>query len=132
MSQYVTLNLRTDIYNEIIDDLIEYCSNLNNYWEMESAVHIIDLLNDEYQKDIAKQNEEFKQWEKYEELFVERFKDEKFHDKEDELNEKAIYEYKNFNKVNNVLEDFKEGGTLDILDTKQQFFLVLDILNAMK
>lgn len=119
MSQYINLTLHTHVYDQIIEDLMEYCSNLNDFWDMQDAVHVIDILEELYHEDMVKQNKESQQWMEYEELFNERFED------------GNIDEYMNFNKVNKVLEDYKEGGTLDILDSKQQFFLVLDLLNAM-
>ena len=131
MSQYITLTMRTDIFDEIITDLRSYCSNLDNYYDMESAVHLIDFLFDEYFRSMEEQDREFKEWEKYEELFLEHFKNEDYLDNDGKINEQGVYEYKNFNKVNKVLKDYKEGGTLDILDEKQQFFLVLDLLNAI-
>lgn len=132
MSQYITLSMRIDTFDEIINALRSYCSNLDNYYDMESVVHLIDYLFEEYFKSMEEQDREFKQWQEYEELFLEHFKNEDFLDDDGKINEKGVYEYKNFNKVNKVLEDYKEGGTLDILDEKQQFFLVLDLLNAMK
>ena len=97
-----------------------YCSSLNDYWDMQDVVHVIDALEEMYNEDMVKQNKESQQWMEYEELFNERFED------------GNIDEYRNFNKVNKVLEDYKIGGCLDILDEKQQFFLVLDLLNAIK
>ena len=132
MSSYVTLTMRVDLFDEIINGLREYCTQLENYYDMESVVHLIDYLFEEYFKSMEKQEKEYKEYEKYENLFLERFKNEDFLDDDGKINEKGMYEYKNFNKVNKVLEDYKEGGTLDILDEKQQFFLVLDILNAME
>lgn len=131
MSQYVTLNLRIDLFDEIINGLREYSTQLDNYYDMESVVHLIDYLFEEYFKSMEEQDKQFKEWQEYEELFLERFKDGEFLDNDGKINEKGVYEYKNFNKVNKVLEDYKEGGNLDILDEKQQFFLVLNILNAM-
>ena len=122
MSQYVTLTLHTHDYDQIIEALMAYCSNLNDYWDMQDAVHLIDTLEEIYHEDIGKQSKESQQWMEYEELFNEYFEDGNI----------DMDEYRNFNKVNEVLEDYKEGGCLDILDSKQQFFLVLDLLNAMK
>lgn len=132
MSSYVTLSMRTDTFDGILNNLRSYCSYLDEYYEIEDVVHTIDFLYEEYFKSTEKQDKEYKEWEKYEKLFLERFKNEDFLDDDGKINEKGMYEYKNFNKVNKVLEDYKEGGTLDILDEKQQFFLVLDILNAME
>ena len=131
MTSYVTLNLRIDLFDEIINGLREYCTQLDNYYDMESVVHLIDLLFEEYFKSMEKQDKQFKEWQEYETLFLEHFKNEDYLDNDGRINEKGVYEYKNFNRVNKVLEDYKEGGSLDILDEKQQFFLVLDLLNAM-
>ena len=127
MGQYVTLTMRTDMYREIIDDLISYCSNLDNFFEMQDAVHLIDALEDEYNESMNKQSISFEKWQEYEKLFQERFKD-----NDGNLDDVQINEYKNFHKVNQVLEDYKENGALIILDTKKQFFLVLDLINAME
>ena len=132
MSQYITLSMRIDTFDEIINGLRLYCTQLDNYYDMESVVHLIDYLFEEYFKSMEEQDREYKEWQEYEKLFLERFENPEFRDDDGNINERGVYEYKNFNKVNKVLEDYKEGGTLDILDEKQQFFLVLDILNAMK
>ena len=130
MSQYITLSMRIDTFDEMINDLREYCSNLDNYYDMESCVHLIDFLFEEYFKSMEEQDKELKEWQEYEELFLEHFENEDYLDNDGRINEKGVYEYKNFNKVNKVLEDYKEGGSLDILDSKQQFFLVLDLINV--
>lgn len=131
MSQYVTLTMRTDTFDGLITKLRLYCGYLDEYYEMEDIVHLIDYLFEEYFKSMEEQEKEFKEWQEYENLFLERFKNEDFLDDDGKINEEGMYEYKNFSKVNKVLEDYKEGGSLDILDDKQQFFVVLDILNAM-
>lgn len=132
MSSYVTLTMRVDLFDEIINGLREYCTQLENYYDMESCVHLIDYLFEEYFKSMEEQDKEYKEWHEYEKLFLERFENPEFRNNDGNINERGIYEYRNFNKVNKVLEDYKESGTLDFLDEKQQFFLVLDILNAME
>ena len=130
MSSYVTLSMRIELFDEIINGLRSYCTQLDNYYDMESVVHLIDYLFEEYFKSMEEQDKEFKEWQEYEELFLEHFENEDYLDNDGKINEKGVYEYKNFNKVNKVLEDYKEGGTLNILDEKQQFFLVLDLINV--
>ena len=123
MSSYVTLTLNTHVYDQIIEALMAYCSDLDGYWDMQDAVHLIDYLREEYDDNMGKQNKESQQWMKYEELFKGYFED-------GNIDNFGMGEYMKFHKVNKVLEDYKEGGTLDILDEKQQFFLVLDLLNV--
>lgn len=132
MGSYITLSMRTEVFNEIIDDLMLYVTQLKDYYDIESCIHLIDFLHEEYEHDMNKQNREYMNWQKYEKLFQERFENGEFCDDEGGINEKGMYEYKNFNKINKVLEDFKYGGTLDIMDTEQQFFLVLDLINVMR
>lgn len=131
MSSYVTLTMRVDLFDEIINGLREYCTQLDNYYDMESVVHLIDYLFEEYFRSMEEQDKEFKEWQEYENLFLERFENPEFRDNDGNINERGVYEYKNFNKVNKVLKDYQEGGSLDILDEKQTFFLVLDLLNAI-
>ena len=131
MSNYVTLSMSTEEYREIIDALMSYVTGLDNYYSIEDIIHLIDALEGEYEYDMAKQNMEYKKFNEYEELFNERFNDENFKDKDGHINEKGMKEYKNFYEINQVLEDYKEGGVLDILDTKQQFCLIFDLINAM-
>lgn len=131
MSQYITLTMRIDTFDGLMNNLRSYCSNLDEYYEIEDTVHLIDYLYEEYFKSMEKQDKEYKEWQEYEELFLEHFKNEDYLDNDGKINEKGVYEYKNFNKVNNVLNDFKEGGALDILDEKRQFILVLRILDIL-
>lgn len=119
MGNYVTLTMTTDMYREIIDDLIEYCSNLNNYWSMEDAVHLIDALEEEYNEDMGKQNKEFIKYQEYERLFAER---------NDDFD---VDEYENFKKINKIFEKYIEDDIISILDEKKQFYLILDILNTI-
>ena len=130
MSQYITLTMRTDTFDGLMNNLRSYCSNLDEYYEIEDTVHLIDYLYEEYFRSMEEQDKEYKEWQEYEELFLEHFENEDYLDNDGRINEKGVYEYKNFNKVNKVLEDYKEGGSLDILDSKQQFFLVLNLINV--
>lgn len=132
MSSYVTLTIRTDIFDELINDLRTYCTQLDNYYDIESGIHLIDFLYDEYFKSKEEEDREYKEWQEYEKLFLERFENPEFRDNDGNINMDGIYKYKNFHKVNKVLKEYKDGGALDILDSKQQFFLVLSILDVME
>ena len=131
MSSYVTLSMRTDTFDGILNNLRAYCSYLDEYYEIEDVVHTIDFLYEEYFKSKEEEDKVYREWQEYEKLFLERFENEDYLDNDGKINERGVYEYKNFNKVNKVLEDYKEGGTLNILDEKQQFFLVLSILDVL-
>ena len=126
MSSYVTLTMSTQEYHDIINALMSYVTSLDNYYDIEDIIHLIDALEGMYQYDMTKQNKEFKKYQEYEKLFEERFKN-----NDGKLTDAQINEYTKFGKVNQVLEDYKEGGVMDVLDDEQQFFLVLDLINIM-
>ena len=60
MSQYVTLTLNENVVQEIIDDLELYCKDLDNYYEIEETVHLIDYLNKEIDSYHYEQNKIWK------------------------------------------------------------------------
>ncbi len=56
MSQYVTLTLNYNTINKITEYLEEYCERLDNYYDIEEVVHLIDFLNEEIDDYHAQQN----------------------------------------------------------------------------
>ena len=121
MGQYVTLFMSVTMYRSIIDALMEYTTNLEEFFEIEDAIHLIDALEEEYSEDMAKQNKEFIQWQNRQKLFEEKFKD-----------GEGIFEQMNYYKVNNIIEKYKEEEELTIEDEEEQFNLILDILEVFK
>ena len=103
MSQYINISMRTDTFDQILNNLRSYCSNLNEYYEIEDTVHLIDFLFEEYFKSKEEEDKEFKEWQEYEELFLERFENPEFRDDDGNINQEGMYEYKNFNKVNKCI-----------------------------
>lgn len=121
MSQHVTLFMSVNMYRNIIDALMEYTANLDEFFEIEDAVHLIDALEDEYNADMAKQNKEFIQWQNRQKLFREKFK----------IGE-GKFEQMNYNKIDNIIEKYKEEEELIIESEEEQFNLILDILDVFK
>lgn len=85
MSQYVTLTLNENVVQEIIDDLELYCKDLDNYYEIEETVHLIDYLNKEIDSYHYEQNKIWKFINENEERY--EIKDDTIYDK---LNDETL------------------------------------------
>lgn len=85
MSQYVTLTLKENVVQEIIDDLELYCKDLDNYYEIEETVHLIDYLNEEMDSYHNEQNKIWKFINENEERY--EIKDDTIYDK---LNDETL------------------------------------------
>lgn len=79
MSRYVTLTLNENVVQEIIDDLELYCKDLDNYYEIEETVHLIDCLNEEINSYHNEQNKIWKFINENEERY--EIKDDTIYDK---------------------------------------------------
>ena len=121
MGQYVNIYMSVTMYRNIIDALMEYTTNLEEFFEIEDAIHLIDALEEEYSEDMAKQNKEYLQWQNRQKLFKEKFK-----------TGEGIFEQMNYYKINNIIEKYKEEEELTIESEEEQFNLILDILEVFK
>ena len=121
MGQYVNIYMSVTMYRNIIDALMEYTTNLEEFFEIEDAIHMIDALEELYSEDMGKQNKGFIQWQNRQKLFKEKFKD-----------GEGIFEQMNYYKINNIIEKYKEEEELTIEDEEEQFNLILDILEVFK
>ena len=121
MGQYVSLYISVSTYRSIIDALMEYTEKLNEFFEIEDAIHLIDALEEEYSEYMAKENKNFLQWQNRQKLFREKFKD-----------GEGKFEQMNYYKVNNIIEKYKEEDELSMPDEEEQFNMILDILELFK
>ena len=124
MGQYITLTIKSNVYQNIIDGLMEYCSNLNEYFEIEEAVHLIDALEDERMEDSAKRQKEFEKYQEYQKLFIEY--------RNGKVGKEELLKYRDFNRINDIIEKTMEDGAITFLDEKQRFMFIMDILDKLK
>ena len=68
MSYYTTLTLSEYNFNNIIDALEEVTTTKKDFYEIVELVHLIDLLNEEYEADAARQNKDIQDSFRYQEL----------------------------------------------------------------
>ena len=121
MGQYVNIYMSVTMYRSIIDALMEYTEKLDEFFEIEDAIHMIDALEELYSEDMGKQNKGFIQWQNRQKLFKEKFK-----------TGEGIFEQMNYYKVNNIIEKYKDEEELSIEGEEEQFNLILDILEVFK
>lgn len=121
MGQYVNIYMSVNMYRSIIDALMEYTEKLDEFFEIEDAIHMIDALEELYSEDMGKQNKGFIQWQNRQKLFKEKFK-----------TGEGIFEQMNYYKINNIIEKYKEEEELSIEGEEEQFNLILDILEVFK
>lgn len=121
MGQYVNIYMSVTMYRSIIDALMEYTEKLDEFFEIEDAIHMIDALEELYSEDMGKQNKGFIQWQNRQKLFKEKFK-----------TGEGIFEQMNYYKINNIIEKYKEEEELSIEGEEEQFNLILDILEVFK
>lgn len=115
MSYYVTLYVSKNVYNEILDAIIDAVHTKDNYYEISDLVHLLDHLEDLYQEDAGKQNKDFLRWQKYEELF--------------DAKESLHPEY--FSKIDDILDEYADNplSTIEI-DERDRFHLIHQIIDV--
>ena len=113
MTEYVNLEMSLTTYNKILDFLVLSAKYLDNYYTMSELVHLIDYIEDTYQKDKSKLDLQFKRTLKYDELF----------------GIKELYHYKYFYKVEEILDKYINS---EDISEKNKFYLVCELMDFLK
>ena len=117
MSQYVNLDMNYTTYSRLCDAVMEAASHAEGFFEIQEMVHLLDFLEDEYERDLSKQNEDIKTWKMHEELFRNK---EKYH-----------LEY--FHRVKKVFDDNIERGLLEWnISEQDKFHLICELIDVFK
>ena len=77
-------------YSQLCDAVMEATTHAEDFYEIQELVHLLDFLEEEYQRDLAKQNLDYETWKLHEELF----------------RNKEIYHREYFFRVVEVFEDY--------------------------
>lgn len=119
MSQYVTLEMNYSTYNNLLDWLIlEASKNINSYDEMDELVHLVNFLEEEYERDCGRRNKEYHRWIEIESLFEDKYEDAKY--------------YLNYTKVDNILKEYEEDDSLEIkISDRDKFHMICEIIDAL-
>ena len=68
MSYYTTITLSEYSFNNLIDALEEVTTTKEDFYDIAELVHLIDLLNEEYDEDAARQNKAMQNSLRYQEF----------------------------------------------------------------
>lgn len=117
MSQYVNLEMTYSTYSEICDAVERAATNAKDFDEISEWIHLSDFLEDEYERDRAKQNSDYKTWKLHEELF----------------RNKEIYHHQYFHNVKSVFDDYDDRGLLEWdISEQDKFHLICDLIDVFK
>ena len=117
MSHYVNLEMSYTTYLRLYEAVEEATMHAKDFDETQERVHLVEYLEDEYQRDSAKQNREFQNWLAHEELFK----------------NKKCYHDEYFYDVESVFEDYIDKKMLkwDISE-KDKFHLICELIDVFK
>lgn len=66
MSQYVNLEMSYNTYYKLCDAVEEATVHADGFYEIQDLVHLFDYLENEFERDREKQNENYKTWKLHE------------------------------------------------------------------
>ena len=56
MAEYVNLEMTYTIYSELCDAIETATTHAESFWEIQDRVHLVDFLEEEYERDRRKRN----------------------------------------------------------------------------
>ena len=117
MSQYVNLEMSYGTYSELCDAVEEAATHAECFDEMHELVHLFDFLEEEYEKDRAKQNMDYKNWKLHEELF----------------RNKELYHHEYFHSIESVFKDYEDNDLLEWkISERDKFHLICELIDVFK
>ena len=117
MSENVNLEMSYTTYSNLCDAVEQAATHAQDFDEIYDLVHLFDFLEDEYNRDRARQNLDYKTWQLHEELF----------------RNKEIYHHQYFYNVKKVLDDYEESKLLEMKISEQdKFHLICELIDVFK
>ena len=117
MSRYVNLEMNYTTYSKLCDAVEEASIHADGFYEMQDLVHLFDFLEEEYQRDRKKQNQDYEAWKVHEEL----------------LKNKEIYHHQYFQRVKKILDEYGEAELLEWnISEQDKFHLICEIIDVFK
>ena len=117
MSQYVNLEMSYNKYMQLCDAVENAAEHAEGFLEIQEWVHLMDFLENEYERDLGKQKLDYGIWKLHEELF----------------SNKEIYHRQYFYRVESIFDDYEDKGLLkwDISE-QDKFHLICEIIDVFK
>lgn len=119
MGHYVNLEMTDMAFSNIVQYLEILLPKLDNYYDIEEVVHLIDLLVDLKHKDKAEKNIEMRKDLEIQELFEQYYKDSENIQMED---------ISLFYKIQSIVKGYC-GIDLDI---ETEFYFIMNVINLFK
>ena len=117
MSHYVNLEMSYSTYSKICDAVESAATNANDFDEISEWIHLSDFLEEEYERDCAKQNSDYQTWKLYEKLFQ----------------NKEIYHHQYFHNVKSVFDDYEDRDLLEWnISQQDKFHLICELIDVFK
>ena len=117
MSQIVNLEMSYTTYSRLCDAVEKAATYEEDFYEIQEMVHLVDFLEEEYERDCRKQNMDFKTWQLHEELF----------------RNKEIYHHEYFYDVKNIFDEYEDNLLLEWNITEQdKFHLICELIDVFK
>ena len=87
------------------------------FFEIQELVHLFDFLEEEYERDIQKRNENYKTWRLHEELF----------------RNKETYHHQYFHAVKKVLDKYEDKELFEWnISEQEKFHLICELIDVFK
>lgn len=117
MSQQVTLEMSYITYSNLCDAVEKAATHAEDFDDICELVHLVDFLEEEYERDRGKQNLDYKIWKLHEELF----------------RNKELYHYEFFYSVKEVFDDYEDRLLLEWnISEQDKFHLICELIDVFK
>ncbi len=117
MSQQVNLEMPYSTFLELCDAVENAATHADGFNQIQELVHLVDFLEDEYQRDCARQTIDYETWKLHEELFQ----------------NKEMHHHQYFYPVERVLEDYEDRNLLKwTISERDKFHLICELIDVFK
>lgn len=117
MSQYVNMEMSYNTYLKLCDAVEKATEHTQDFYDIRELVHLADFLEEEYERNIRKENLDYKTWKLHEELF----------------RNKEIYHHEYFYIVNDIFEDNIERGLLEWnISEQDKFHMICELIDVFE
>lgn len=117
MTEYVNLEMTYTTYSKLCDAVEEATTCAEGFYKIQELVHLFDFLEDEYQRDRAKQNLDYETWKLHEDMF----------------RNSEIYHHEYFFRLESIFKDYNERGLLEWKISEQdKFLLICELIDVFK
>ena len=117
MAQYVNLEMNYSTYLNLCDAVEKAATYAEGFNEIQELVHLVDFLEETYERDCSKQKQDYKTWKLHEELF----------------RNKEFYHREYFYRIEEIFDDYVDRALLDWnISEQDKFHLICELIDVFK